>query len=180
MTIDEKISEIRNSLVDEDWINPNAEIRKSYIGGKGLYAKTPMKKGELVVVWGGTYVNKENADKAEQRGKLVMQWDTDLFSVENKGEGSGYYVNHSCSPNLWMYGPYSLVTTRDINIGEELTADYAIWEADENYVSKWTCNCNSEKCRGKITGKDWRLTELQQRYKNHFSPLINKRINNQN
>ncbi|HWA52338.1 MAG TPA: SET domain-containing protein-lysine N-methyltransferase [Patescibacteria group bacterium] len=178
MNTEEIIKKIRKSLNDEDWINPDTEIRQSKIGGKGLYAVKPIKKGDLVVVWGGEYVNSKQANKAERSGKLVMQWDDDLFSIEDRGEGSGYFVNHSCEPNLYMQGAYALVAMRDISKDEELTADYAIWEADENYISKWDCNCGSKSCRHKVTGKDWRLSELQEKYKNHFSPLINKRIKN--
>lgn len=169
---------IHKSLGDEDWISPSTEIRQSQIGGKGLYAIKLIKKGNLVVVWGGTYVGAEEAKKAEEDGKLVMQWDDNLFSVEDRGEGSGYFVNHSCEPNLYMQGVYALVAMRDIAKGEEITADYAIWEADEDYISIWECNCGSAKCRKKLTGKDWMLPELQERYKDHFSLLINKRIAN--
>ncbi len=167
---------IHKSLDDEDWISPSAEIKQSQIGGKGLFATEPIKKGDLVVVWGGTYVGAKEAKKAGEDGKLVMQWDDNLFSVEDRGEGSGYFVNHSCEPNLYMQGAYALIAMRDIAKGEELTADYAIWEADEYYVSKWDCNCGSANCRKKLTGKDWKLLELQERYKGHFSPLINNRI----
>ncbi|MBI5356696.1 hypothetical protein HZB78_03715 [Candidatus Collierbacteria bacterium] len=79
-----------------------------------------------------------------------------------------------------MKDAFTITAMRDIKIGEEITADYAIWEADENYISKWECNCGSAFCRQRVTGKDWRLPELQARYKNHFSPLINKRINKLN
>ena len=164
------------NLVGEDWISPSAEIRPSSIEGKGLYATKPIKKGDLVVIWGGTYTDFKGAEKAKQNGKVVMQWDEDLFSVEDRGETSGYFINHSCEPNLWMKGAYALVAMRNVKKGEELTADYVIWEADEDYVSKWDCNCGSTKCRRRITGKDWRLPELQERYKGRFSPLINKRI----
>jgi hypothetical protein len=170
------IEVIHYGLADEDWISPNTEIKQSGIGGKGLFTTKPIKKDEVVVVWGGTYVASEEAEKAKQEGKLVMQWDGNLYSVEDRGEGTGYFVNHSCEPNLWMKGAYALVAMRDVKEGEELTADYALWEADEGYVSKWECGCGSQSCRKRITGKDWQLPELQERYKDHFSPLINKRI----
>lgn len=176
MGLAEKIVAIRKNLTNKDWINPKSEIKQSGIGGKGLFAIEPIKKGDLVVVWGGVYTNTKGAKKAESDGKLVMQWDENLFSVEERGESSGYFVNHSCSPNLWMESVYALAATRDIEKGEELAADYAMWEANENYISKWKCNCGSSFCRKRVTGKDWRLPELQERYEGHFSPLINKRI----
>lgn len=158
------------------WITPKVMIISSNISGKGLFAIAEIKRNEKVVMWKGNYFNKKEADKVKCEGKLLMQWDEDLFSVEDRGDDIAYYINHSCEPNLWMQDAYTLVARRDIKEGEEITADYALWEADENYVSKWKCACGSSFCRKRITGRDWRLPELQERYKGHFSPLINKRI----
>jgi len=38
------------------------------------------------------------------------------------------------------------------------------------------CRCGSPLCRGVITGDDWRRTDLQARYRGHFSPFIDARI----
>lgn len=157
------------------WLSPKITIQDSSVGGKGMFANNDIGKGESLVIWGG-YTNRNEAEKAKEEGKLVMQWDDDLFSVEERGDDEGYFINHSCEPNIWMQDAFTLTSKRYIHEGEELTADYAMWEADENYVSKWECKCDSENCRKRITGKDWRLPELQERYKRHFSPLINKRI----
>lgn len=159
-----------------DWITDKAEIKQSEFGGKGLFAKKKMLKGEAVVIWKGEYTNKTGAERARKLGKLVMQWDEDLFSIEERGKDLGYFINHSCDSNLWMKDAHTLIARRNIQIGEEVTADYALWEADEKYVSKWTCVCSSKLCRKKFTGKDWKIKEIQERYKDHFSPLINKRI----
>ena len=45
----------------------------------------------------------------------------------------------------------------------------------EDFVSSWECSCGSSFCRKRVTGKDWRILELQERYKGHFLPFINKR-----
>jgi hypothetical protein len=90
--------------------------------------------------------------------------------------GTDHYMNHSCDPNVWMTDEVTLVARRDVAQDEELTADYAMWEADEGYVSRWVCTCGSPLCRGRVTGQDWRLPELQQRMSGHFSPFINDRI----
>jgi len=39
-----------------------------------------------------------------------------------------------------------------------------------------TVNVGAKVCRKKVTGVDWKVKEIQNRYKDHFSPLINKRI----
>lgn len=160
----------------KDWVSSKIEIRKTAGKGKGAFAVGEIKAGEPLIIFGGEYTDSEGAKGARLAGKLVMQWDDNLFSVEDRGDDLGYFINHSCDPNAWMKDVFTIVAKRNIKIGEEITADYALWEADENYISKWECKCDSPICRKKVTGKDWRLPELQERYKNHFSPLINKRI----
>ena len=168
---------MKDKYPEKSSFSSKIEIRSSPLQGKGMFAKELIKAGETVIIWGGDYVSKEEAMKAKnQDGKVVMQLDEDLFTVEDRGDDLTYFINHSCDPNVWMKNAFTLIARRDIQPGEELTADYILWEADENYVAKWDCNCGSPLCRKKITGKDWRLPELQERYKNHFTPFLNKRI----
>ena len=160
----------------ETWLSPKIEIRETGDRGRGMFALEKINKGEKILIWGGEYVNEVEARKAEAEGKLVMQFDDDLYSIENRGEDIGYFLNHSCEPNVWMDDAFSLSAMNDINVGEEITADYAMWEACEDYISKWQCKCGAKNCRGRVTGKDWELKELQEKYAGHFLPLINKRI----
>ncbi len=160
----------------ETWVSEKVEIRNSPIGGRGMFAVEKINVDEPVLVWGGEYVNKEAAEKAKSEGMLVMQWDEDLYSIEDRGVDRGYFLNHSCEPNVWMSNAFTLIARRDIERGEEVTADYALWEDDENKLSKWQCNCGAKDCRRQVTGKDWQLLALQEKYLNHFSPLINNRI----
>lgn len=162
--------------IKQDWKSPKVDIRNSPVEGKGLFANTDIERGEKIVVWGGNYTDASGAELMRKNGKLVMQWDDDLYSYEDRADDDGYFINHSCDSNLWMADAYTLITSRDVKSGEELTVDYALFEADENYISKWECKCGSPLCRGRVTGVDWKKTDLQNRYKDHFSPLLNKRI----
>lgn len=157
-------------------LSPKVEIRSSGIHNLGIFSVEPISAGELVVHWGGDYVTAEQAQSAKQAGKLVMQWDTNLFSSEDRGENDGYFINHSCDGDLWMDGPYDLMARRDIPVGVEVTADYALWEDNIEKVSSWECHCGKPECRHRVTGKDWQLTSVREKYQGHFSPLINKRI----
>jgi uncharacterized protein len=65
------------------------------------------------------------------------------------------------------------VALRDIGIGEEFTADYAMTE-DEPY--EMNCRCGSQSCRGIITGFDWQKPEIQKKYNGYFSWFIQRRI----
>jgi hypothetical protein len=62
------------------------------------------------------------------------------------------------------------------SLDEELTWDYAIFELDENWLSKFSCNCGDPHCRRTVTGRDWMRADLQLRYAGHFHPGLQKRI----
>ena len=51
-----------------------------------MLASSPIAEGEIVVIWGGPLVGKEEADRARVEGKVVMQLDDGLYSVEERGE----------------------------------------------------------------------------------------------
>jgi SET domain-containing protein len=165
-----------NEYPTEDWLSPKIEVRESPIQGSGMFAKSPITPGEVVVVWGGTFVETEEADRARAQGKIIMQLDDDVYSIEEPGEDSTYFMNHSCDPNVWMADTVTLVARRALVTDEELTVDYALFEADQVAVMNWQCVCGSPHCRKRVTGQDWRLLELQARYAGHFLPLIARRI----
>ena len=165
-----------NEYPTEDWVSPKIEVRASTMHGNGMFAMSPIAPGEAVVIWGGTFVGTEEAKRAGAQGKVVMQLDDDVYSIEERGEASTYFMNHSCDPNVWMADTVTLVARRDIAADEELIVDYALFEANQDAVMSWQCVCGSPHCRKRVTGQDWRLLELQARYAGHFLPLIAKRI----
>jgi hypothetical protein len=136
--------------------------------------------GEVVTIWGGQVFTADEVQAGKARkGSLSAIAERLYLGVRADAPdelGPDHFLNHSCDPNTWMTDEVTLVARRDIAQDEELTADYAMWEADENHVMRWACACGSPLCRGRVTGQDWRLPELQQRYRGHFSPLINQRI----
>lgn len=158
-------------------ISKKIEIRETAETGKGMFAREKITKGEELITWIKGYTDREGARLAQAEGKGFMQWDDDIFSIEDGDDDMDYSINHSCDSNTWMKDAYTLTARHNIEVNEEITADYALWEANENHISLWECKCSSPECRKRITGKDWLLPELQARYKDHFSPLINKRIN---
>lgn len=151
--------------------SPMTEVRESPISGRGLFATGFIPAGEMVVRFGGYYTNQKEAKEAEKNGKLVMRWDTDLFSVEDIGKDEGYFINHSCDSDLWMTDAFTLVARRNIYPKQEITVDYALWE-EPHYLAEWLCNCKKPNCRKRITGQDYK--KVADDYKNHFSPFINK------
>ncbi len=148
------------------WIDPRVEARPSPIQGRGLFAAMPIRADESVVVWGGELV------AVYRKGCVAIDERLYLGGAPDASD----FMNHSCAPNVWMRDEVTLIAGRPIAAGTELTADYVMWEADEGWVSPWRCRCGAVRCRGVVTGRDWRSTELQERYRHHFSPFVNRRI----
>ena len=138
-------------------------------------------RGEIVVIWAITeyYKTKEEAEEAAVDGKIYTQFDENLFVMVDTTKRSvdpTHYMNHSCDSNVWMKDEVTLIARREINCDEEITIDYALFESTNDWVPSWNCSCDSTLCRGKFTGKDWMMPEIQEKYKGHFSPWNNKRI----
>ncbi len=168
-----------NNYLKESWISPKVEVRDSHSHGLGLFAKEPIEKDEVVIIWGGNFTNETEARKAKKEGKAIQQIDDnlwDVFDYETRNEDPSYNHNHSCDPNTWMIDEVTITARREIDQDEELTIDYAVFVIDENYVIPGECKCGSNVCRHRITGKDWQRKDLQERYKNNFSPYLNKKI----
>ncbi|MBU1204625.1 MAG: SET domain-containing protein-lysine N-methyltransferase [Nanoarchaeota archaeon] len=157
--------------------SPKTEVRQSNIGGVGLFAKDNISKGEIVFIKAGHIVQYKEAMKCNKDiGEFDVQISDDFFLVpKSKDEIKDLVVhfNHSCNPNAGPDGQITFTAIRNICKGEEITCDYA---TITTYPYKLECNCGNKECRKVITGDDWKLKELQERYGNHFSWFILKKI----
>ena len=158
------------------WYDPRAEIGLSSIQGNGMVAAEPIHKGETVVVIGGTVLTtaqfQEFTATATRYNAVQIGEDAHLVDLPTAPGG----MNHACDSNLWMRDEVTVVARRAIAAGEELTIDYALQSGLAVDVLGEPCRCGSPACRGVITGNDWQLKELQERYQGHFSPFLNERI----
>jgi hypothetical protein len=162
------------------WIDPRIEFRKSSISGNGMFAREPIQKGEPVCIVGGMVMTDSEFEAFQDNHSFYnsVQIDDHLHLVEDPGitrtlDGS---MNHSCDSSTWMEDDATLVARRNINAGEEVTVDYALFTTQSNWMLDNRCRCGSPDCRRIITGDDWRREDVQERYRNHFSPFINRRI----
>ena len=159
------------------YISPKAAVRESPIHGRGLFALEAFEAGEVVCVKGG-YVFGREALRAmpEWYRSAEVQVAEDLFIgpvAEPEREGSMIFSNHSCDPNIGVRGQIVFVAMRAVSAGEELTHDWATTDDDDYELG---CNCGTTKCRGVITGRDWRKPELQERYRGFFSWHLEEKI----
>jgi len=163
--------------VNLTYFSRRVEKRTSPIEGRGLYSKTNIKKGEVVVVKGGYILTRKQRDElARELAPSEIQITEDLFigpTSQSEREGGMMHLNHSCEPNLGLQGQVVFVALRDIAIDAELTFDYAMTD-DEPCEMK--CRCGTQSCRGTITGFDWKKPEIQSKYDGYFSWFIQRRI----
>ena len=160
---------------EKSWFDPRLEKRASPIHGTGIFATSAIAAGELLVIAGGIVFTEEEwkagsvpLDPAKRYNEGRID---ELYLIANPiDEDMSYFFNHSCDPNFWW--PYA---RHDIQAGEELTYDYALEMIDERYVLE-PCVCGSSLCRRRVTGNDWKLPELQRRYRGHFAPFTERRI----
>jgi uncharacterized protein len=160
------------------WISPKAaKARPSGIAGRGLRAKQPIARDEVVAVKGGHVVDGAGlAELPELLRNSDVQIADDLHLValtEQEYEPVMLFLNHSCEPNVGFAGNVVLVAMRDIATGEELTTDYALFD---DYDGEMTCGCGTPSCRRMVHGRDWRRPELQARYGRYFSWYLRRRF----
>ncbi len=128
-----------------------------------------------VVAFGGYAVERSEFEGlAELVRTHAIQIDDDVFMTSAPPFSPADCVNHSCDPNCGLLGSIVLVTMRPVTAGEELCFDYAMSDTDP--YDEFSCACGTAACRGTITGKDWRLPELQVRYDGYFSSYIARKI----
>lgn len=159
-----------------NWLTPKAEVR-AIGGGKGFgsFARQPISAGEIVAVFGGRVVDRAALlGHSAGRQARSIQIDDDLYLLSSTDPEPGDMVNHSCEPNCGMRGPSAVAATRNIETGEELSFDYATCDGHPGPL--FACECGRSSCRGTVTGDDWRLPELEQRYDGYFSPYLERRI----
>jgi hypothetical protein len=158
------------------YLSPKLEARPlPEKGFYGVYACETVTAGELLAMWSGALYSLENLEKLPfiERSRSV-QVEDDFFLVPiREGEPADFF-NHSCNPNAGLNGQIGVVALRDIAVGEEVCYDYAM--SDGSHYDEFECQCGEATCRHRVTGDDWQLPALQERYKGYFSPYLQRRI----
>jgi hypothetical protein len=157
------------------YLTPKARIASHGTNGHGAVATERIAAGEVVAAFGGRCVTRDELDllPAEQQARSVQIEDA-LFLAGAPEPEPADFVRHSCAPNCGMHGNTVVVALRDIAAGESVTYDFAM--SDGSDYDEFECTCGSAGCRGKVTGHDWMLPELQLRYRGAFSPYLAQRI----
>ena len=156
-------------------ISDKIEIRHSGIDKVGMFAVAQIKKGEIVYIKGGHVLHRDELFTSGTINSYLPISDEYFIGAISAEEEKDVklYNNHSCNPNCGMRGEITFVAIRDIEVGEELTVDYAFID-NEDY--SFECHCGSENCRHTITGFDWKIKELQEKYYPYFAQYLKEKI----
>lgn len=156
------------------WFHPQLRSVASEVHGTGLVCDVPLGVGDLVIVWGGTPYSVSDLKAGRVPGGISYSVITENLLLAAPAGDLDYFLNHSCDPNVWLEPGLRIVARRPIPAGAELYLDYVTVESEPEYRLA-PCRCETPVCRGEVTGSDWQLPELQERYAGHFLPIITRR-----
>ncbi len=104
--------------------NATLRVATSPIHGKGLFAQSFIKEGEILGTIQGIRTN--------ENGSYVL-WVNEDYPIRILCKFK--YINHSDDPNVVLYDTLEVCAIRDIEPGEEITHNYESgdWEEEEEY-----------------------------------------------
>jgi len=161
--------------------NPCLSLRtvsKNGIKMKGLFTAKRLKKGDVVFVFAGKIVTREELEKYPPHLlHLTLQVHYNLFQAPDLSADSlqiSDYINHSCGANCALLDSTTMVAFRDIDVDEELTFDYGTVQDGTSLFpcDNFDCACSSPNCRKQMTPHDWRLKSVQDAYWPYFPPFV--------
>lgn len=129
------------------------QIKKTKEKGYGVFAKGQIKAGTIIGDYLGKVVDMTQYDLDDDKKGLYLMYFSDEASIYPNLKKPGIHLmNHSCSPNCWIYiycGHTLFFSLRDIEPGEELTISYLLSPNDETCTPcTHTCKCGSKNCKG--------------------------------
>jgi uncharacterized protein len=146
-------------------------------GGRGssLFAIAHINPDEMLCAWGGKVITEDELSLVTpyQQHHGIQIEDTLYMIPLVEGEAADY-INHSCNPNCGIRGQICLVAMREIQPGEEICFDYAM--SDSSDYDEFNCECGAPGCRGRVSGNDWMIPELQEKYQGYFSAYLQRRV----
>lgn len=172
---------ILSQTKSESYVSPKVECVLIEGKGKGLVAKEKISKGEIVSISGGLIFKKED-HKTELDDKGIgdycyyIEENFLICPINPEDPSDDWRMNHCCEPNCGVRGQIVFVALKEIQVGEELTFDYAMTETNPDYSIH--LNCNKTTCRKIFSGNDWKKKEIQNKYKGYMSLYIERKIQN--
>lgn len=147
-------------------MNIGYELLESTGKGEGIFATKCFVRGDIVMIG---IIEEDDIDKNHSHASQMGEFRYALHG------GSISKVNHSCSPNcgvkLNATGAHDFVAMHAIEVGDEITFDYAM----RNYVVEYfpfKCCCGTKNCRGSITGWKNLPESFKAKYAGFVAPYL--------
>lgn len=142
-TLQDECSELRL----ENAAAPGLRISLSLIEGLGCFAAVHFYRHQLIAEYVGEKITIAEAERRRREPGRKSICDVDReWSIDGSRGGNGtQYINHSCDPSCYLAvlrGRMFLYALRDIEPGEEITAEY-LYELE---LEGRTCKCHSSVC----------------------------------
>ncbi len=156
------------------------EIKETPKKGRGIFAKKEIKPGTVIADYIGKVIKIAEEDTSEKDGLYLLYYhDYAALYPENLRKPGAHMVNHSCTPNSWIYtykGHTLFFALRKIFQGEELTISYQLSSSDFCTPCTHTCICDSEFCTGTMhlsekEFKKWNTFSEQQSKETKRAPI---------
>ena len=136
------------------------EVRKSGVHGRGVFARTRIRKGTRIIEYTGRrlpWIKAQDLPPPEPKDPFY----TVFFEVDGGdvidaavGGNEARWINHSCDPNCETFeedGRIFIYARRGLEPGEELFYDYKMIPAERRtrkVEREFACFCGTSKCRG--------------------------------
>lgn len=164
-------------LKDNFW-----QIKATYEKGFGVFAKKQIKAGTIIGDYLGKVIKTAEYNLDKDKEGLYLMYFTDTACIYPNLKKPGIHLlNHSCSPNCWIYihrGHTLFFALRKIEPGEELTISYLLSPKDETCKPcTHNCKCESKFCTGtmhltKDKYKQWQKFQNEQKEKTKTPKVV--------
>ena len=145
------------------------EIKKSRLGGRGVFAKQRIKKGDAIAEFDGKIYGWHSKFWNNHLENHCIQFEERKW---RDSKGFAKLVNHSCNPNCGIKDLFKIVAIKTIEAGQELTLDY---EMTEDCLWRMKCNCGSKNCRKTIGSFKNMPEKIRSKYEGYISEWLVKK-----
>ena len=126
-------------------------VQPSNIDGHGVFAAEPIPARRKIGEMRGELISVTEARRRiKGRARIHMVEISERRAIDaTESDGPLRYINHSCLPNAVLrirQGRAEFYAIRDIENGEELTADYG----ESHHEGRLRCACGAPNCKGRL------------------------------
>jgi hypothetical protein len=136
------------------------QVRRSGVHGKGVFALSPIAKGEVIIEYKGEVITWREALRRHPHNPddpdhtFYFHIDDKRVIDANVDGNAARWINHACKPNCEadeVEGRIFIKSLRKLKVGEELSYDYGLvidGRQTRKLKKQFKCLCGAKRCRG--------------------------------